>query len=159
MRNPLLPQLKLNLYGKKSKYKYKDAYRFITYRGSGKKETIWNGRDGDAPLIIYSRFGVQQLIRDKEPGKRVVNHTLKDGEYYFTNTTKKRARFLAKKIVAGRWENKRYPLYQQYGNKKEAVFLIYKSFYGDGNCFTTLKHGKNVTTYMTRQFKSFINGG
>jgi hypothetical protein len=150
MKNPLLVT--------KRTYQYAEAYRFITYKRKGKKEVIWNGRDGEVPSIIYSRDGTLQLYRDKTNKEiRKRNHILRDKELYFANTTKARAKFLAKKVVYGRWHNSRYPLCQQYGSKKEAIFLIYKSFYGDGKSFTILKHGRNVTTYMHKHFKGFIS--
>lgn len=139
-------------------YKHKEAFRFITYKGKTKSLTVWNSRDGAVPVIIYSIDGKEQLTQTVDIGDRVVNYKLKDGDYYFADTTKKRAKFLAKKIVRGRWENKKYPLYQKYGSKAEAIRLIYKSFYADGKAFTLLKHGKDETTYMTRRFRNFING-
>lgn len=149
MKNPLLET--------KTKYQYREAYRYITYRGNGKKEVIWNGRDGEVPAIIYSKDGTQQIYRYRpDEEKRSTKHILKEGELYFANTTKARARFLARKIVRGRWHNSRYPLCQQYGSKKEAIFLIYKSLYGDGNQFTILKHGRNKTTYMHKHFRAFV---
>ncbi len=150
MKNPLLET--------NHNYNYPEAYCFIKYRGFGKKETIWNSRDGEVPAIIYSRDGIHQLIRVKEVKLiRKINHIPKDGELYFANTTKERAKYLAKKIVYSRWNNSRYPLCQQYRNKKEAIFLIYKSLYGNSKCFTILKQGRNITTYMSKQFRSFIS--
>lgn len=141
---------------------HRDAYRLIMYKGTdGKKqlkEVIWNNRDGPAPAIIYAKNSDHQIIRDrfyKEPVRK--QHALKDGELYFTNTTKRRAKFLAKKVINGRWNNTRYPLYSVYTNRKEGKLSIYKSFYGDGNCFTILKHGRNITTYMSKQFRNFIS--
>lgn len=139
------------------RFQYPEAFCLITYRGKGKKEVIWNSRDGQVPTIIYSRDGTQQLTRDKFADKRDILHILKEGELYFSYTTKVRARFLAKKIVRGRWNNSRYPLCQQYSSKKAAIFEIRKSLYGDGNAFTILKQGRNITTYMTKHFRGFIN--
>src|SRR5258706_8331663 len=155
MRNPLLPK-KVKKLEVKTKYKYPEAYRFILYQNRNKKEIIWNGRDGAVPVIIYSKDGTEQLTRDKFWKEiRVRNYIPKDNELYFANTTKARAKFLAKKIVYGRWHNSRYPLCQEYGNKKEAIFLIYKNLYEDGNQFTILKQGRNKTTYMHKHFRGF----
>lgn len=166
MRNPLLPKRKkksearvvdLVMSKEKLRFQYQEAYCFITYKGKGKTEVIYNARDGEVPTIIYSKDGTTQLSRVVGKDKRDITHVLKDKELYFANTTKKRARFLAKKIVYGRWNNSRYPLCQQYSNKKEAIFLIANSLYGNGDSFTILKHGRNKTTYMHKHFKGFIS--
>jgi hypothetical protein len=150
LKNPLLKT--------KPTYNHKEAYRFIIYKGIGKREVIWNGRDGEVPGVIYSSNGKQQLIRDKfEKEVRSRKHVLKEGELYFANTTKARAKFLAKKVVYGRWHNSRYPLCQQYSSRKGAIYEIYKSFYGNGDSFTILKQGRNKTTYMSKHFRGFIS--
>jgi hypothetical protein len=150
MRNPLLET--------KPTYNHKEAYRFITYKGKGKKEVIWNNRDGEVPALIYSKDGTKQLSRDKfEKEVRSTKHMLKENELYFANMTKARAKFLAKKVVYGRWNNSRYPLCQQYSSRKGAIYEIYKSFYGNGDSFTILKQGRNKTTYMSKHFRGFIS--
>ena len=155
MRNPLEPKVL-------KRYKYPEAYCFITYRGNPikgkkKKEVIWNSRDGEVPTIIYSKDGTQQLIRSNIIEERKVNHTLQEGDLYFADMTKARAKFLAKKIVLSRWNNSRYPLYQRYTSKKAAIFEIYKSLYANGTTFTILKEGRNKTTYMHKHFRMFLS--
>lgn len=150
MKNPLLKlQTKI--------YKNPEAYCFIKYRGSNIEEVLWNGRDGVAPITIYSRNGQHQLTRVRGEEKRDKNYVPKKGERYFAKMTKERALYLTAKIIEGRWNHPKFPLSKAYESKKEARFLLFKSLFNDGRAYTILKQGKHPIMYLTKQFRNFIN--
>jgi len=152
MKNPLME--------KTTKYQHIEAYRFIWYVGmnnEGKKITkiLWNSRDGIVPLLIYNKNG-RHILGGAKLGNKKVNHVLKKSELYIASMTKERAKYLVKRLVSGRWNHPIHPLSKQYESKKIAIFLLFKDYYGEGNNPTVLKHGNNVTTYMTKHFENFV---
>ncbi len=131
---------------KRLKHKWPYAYCIVIYQSvSGHIEKIWNGRDGGLPILINGKNG--QEMRIKNPCKKYLpNHAkhMKIGERYIATMTKERAKYLARWIVRKRWK---VALYKAYDTKSEARFLLFKSYFGDGDKCTILQHGKDVTTY------------
>jgi len=86
------------------KYRHGEAFALMLYEGQQSKRvvTVWNSRDGVTPFMVDIDGEIyQHILWDRD--RRMPDHKLKPGDYFFRDTTQADAEQAATHIVDVRW--------------------------------------------------------
>jgi hypothetical protein len=113
--------------------RYEAAFCHLIYRAAnGEELRIWNGRDGPVPNRLRLPSGTEaDLVMG--PTLRAPAYVPEVGERIFVALHPERAVAIAAAKVEEFWGDKAYPLATLYASKEEAVEVVARTGFGDGN--------------------------
>lgn len=106
-------------------YKHKEAFCLMTYRSldGSITERVWNSRDGVTPFMILSKCKKHEMEHVSwEDDKCTPEHSLKDGERYFTGVDREYQECWIDSMIEKYWSNERFK--EIYESKENARKLL-----------------------------------
>lgn len=102
-----------------------EAFHLMRYEGAGgRREWIWNSRDGVTPFCVVSRDGVEMQHGNWHLDRYEPRYVPKVGERVFVDMTEELARPYAADHVERYWDHAEYPMREMYASKDEAVDAV-----------------------------------
>jgi hypothetical protein len=119
-------------------HEHTDAYKLLSYRSKDgqHEETIWNSRDGIAPVLVPSRDGKQTLYHcHRERDLYAPDHQPQEGERIIVDLQLDRALELARQHVREWWMHptqpmREHPVYALM-TQEQAIGYLAKTYMGE----------------------------
>ena len=111
-------------------FKHNEAFCLMTYRDevTGKKERIWNSRDGVTPFYVGKAHHVEF---DKDTF--APEHIPQIGDRVFVTETKASARRGAERNVEVWWADDVHGCHAHYGTKEAMIDELTAAYFGNGD--------------------------
>lgn len=99
-----------------------DAFMLMRYEGAGgRREWIWNSRDGITPFCVHSRDGVEMRHGNWHLDRYDPHHVPAIGARVFVDMTEEHARPLATERVNAGWDHPEYPMSARWSTREDAI--------------------------------------
>jgi len=104
-------------------YVFGEAFCLMEYASKDGREIeyIWNSRDGVTPFIVMSRRGTELSHAHWSRDRRIVDFVPQPGSRLFVDVTEERAREVMTQRVERGWDDRAYPMKDQFESKDDAI--------------------------------------
>jgi hypothetical protein len=118
-----------------SEHKHNEAFKVMIYEdGEGRRELLWNSRDGVTPYVVATRDGKGEMHHVEWSRDRYApDHVPEVGDRIFVDLTRDLAAERATVYVEKHWGNKEMNgVRASFSSKEEAIAQFADAWYGEG---------------------------